>query len=53
MFEFEKITQKTLKKLQDILDYEKFDTLNPCRCVNCFENYESFVVMVENLRSMV
>ena len=48
-FQFKKIAQKTLTKLQDCLDHRKFDALTPCQCVNCFESYESFNNAYSNL----
>ena len=48
-FQFKKIAQKTLTKLQDCLDHRKFDALTSCQCVNCFESYESFNNAYSNL----
>ena len=41
-FKFKKIAVKNLTKVEDCLDYRKFDGLTACQCVNCFESYENF-----------
>ena len=48
-FKFKKIAEKTLTKLEDCLDYRKFDTLTACQCANCFESYENFDNAYSNL----
>ena len=38
---YKKLLETNLKKIQTILEYEKFNGLIHCGCLNCFEDYES------------
>ena len=46
---YEKMLQKNLKKIQDILKHAKFKKFKHCGCLNCFEDYENFDTAYNNL----
>ena len=46
---YEKMLQKNLKKIQDILKHSKFQKFPHCGCLNCFEDYENFDAAYNNL----
>ena len=46
---YEKMLQKNLKKIQDILKHGKFQKLKHCGCLHCFEDYENFNAAYYNL----
>ena len=49
LIKYEKALQKTLKKIQFLLDYKNFKKLDHCRCFYCFEDYENFNSAYHNL----
>ncbi len=49
LIRYEKTLQKTLRKIQIFLHYNKFKKLEHCRCLHCFEDYENFNVAYHNL----
>ena len=49
LIKYEKILQKNLMKIQNILNHDKFKKLDHCRCLYCFEDYENFNAAYYNL----
>ena len=39
---YKNLLEITIEKIRPILKYKKFNGIRHCRCINCFEDYESF-----------
>ena len=39
---YKNLLEMAIEKIRPILKYKKFNGIRHCRCINCFEDYESF-----------
>ena len=49
LIKYKKIVERNLEKVQNMLKHEKFRSLDPCRCLNCFEDYGCLKSALYNL----
>ena len=49
LIKYKKIVERNLEKVQNMLKHEKFRNLDPCRCLNCFGDYDCLKSALYNL----